>query len=195
MTIQEMIKTANARAQLRHAPDHLCEKERVKTGEAFSLYYDMIYFLVEMMKPKLIVELGVCSGRGALYLARGAPGARVIGIDPEPWDIPIWQAACPNIEIRKLRSDDHRAYDDLQDIDLLFIDSEHHGNYARIETDIYLPRMAKDSVILYDDVDLNDSMKEFWTTLQTQLETMELPTMHFSGFGAAFLFVEQQNKS
>src|SRR6187402_2416727 len=49
-----------------------------------AIYYRFMYHLVKAMNPDLIVELGVCTGRGTAHLAAAKESCKVIGFDPDP---------------------------------------------------------------------------------------------------------------
>lgn len=153
-------------------------------------YYKFIYELLSIIKPTLSIELGVCTGRGTAHLAGGYISGKVIGIDPAPYDIQYIINIYPNISIMKGRSDDQNIISriDNNSVDICFIDSEHSGNYTIREVNLWRPKMKPGGVYLFDDIDLNPSMKAFWNNLRmtkTELNDLHIGYGRDVGFGAA----------
>lgn len=151
-------------------------------------YYDFLYHMSKEINAKVIVELGTDKGNSACFLAHGSPNAKVITIG-----LPINEFAketCShfkNIEVMFENTNDLSVPEKLlskyREIDLLFIDTEHSFNQAWGEYINYGKLVRKGGIILYDDIDLKDDMKEFWTKLPEP--KISLPHLHWTGFGAS----------
>jgi predicted O-methyltransferase YrrM len=72
---------------------------------------------------------------------------------------------------------------DITDIDFLFIDTDHTTAQATQEWNLYLPFLAENAVVVFDDITTND-MGDFWSQLTcAKLETGT--RFHYAGFGLA----------
>lgn len=153
-----------------------------------AVYYRFLYLLSKQMGPRLAVELGTREGVGALALAEGG-AHRVVSVDV---DLSRVQEACahPRIEFRK--HDSLSVDPDLDDVDILFIDTDkdavHYGDQARREYDAWASRISEGGVVLFDDITINGSMKDFWREFHpTHGVRVELPVHGDCGFGAVIL--------
>lgn len=126
---------------------------------ADAAYYRFLYLLAgELSMPANIVELGTWRGVSAMCLAEGSKDSKVFTYDIGPQVIDA--ARRPNIHY--VVGDSFEADKAMSPVQILFIDTVHDGPRARLEFEIWLPLLSKDAVVLFDDVSLNDSMKEFW---------------------------------
>ena len=147
-------------------------------------YYRFLHNLVKLVKATSVVELGVCTGRGTAHLASATLG-RMLAIDPSPWDIQYILDRYPNIDLRKTLSTDPTLLASVQDrsVDVCFLDTLHDYGQVKAELIAWHPKMKPGGVMVFDDITLNDGMKIFWSVLA--LTKLELPEMHWSGFGVA----------
>lgn len=114
-------------------------------------YFDVLTRIVEHVKPRTYVEIGVFEG-ASLKLAQSAEA--VVGVDPDPkitWPLE------PNMKVFKMTSDDFFASHDLgvelgrRPVDLAFIDGMHQFEFAMRDF-AHLERFCRpDSVILVHD--------------------------------------------
>ena len=132
----------------------------------------LIYTLVKIHKPKKILELGTCCGFSSIYMASANPESIVYTIEgaPEVAKIAasnIKKSMCNNI-IQKVGKFNDILPDllvELNKINLVFIDG-HHDKEATIKyyKDIK-PFLAKDAIVIFDDISWSDGMKEAWNTI------------------------------
>jgi len=145
------------------------------------LYYKFLNLLCKAIKPKVVVELGVCTGRCTAHLADGAATGVVYAIDPSPWDLSKIAERHRNIIQCRQPSEDNDILKRLRrqefKIDLLLIDTLHNFRQASLEYSLYKPHMALDGIICYDDIDLSDDMKRFWHWLP-ETTKISLPHLH-----------------
>lgn len=136
-----------------------------------SVYYRFLYKLTEWWQPKLSVELGVCGGGGSLYLSRGYPDGKVVGVDVSveyPDNLAYVQATCPNFTF--LREDSIKAAEIvIGEVDILFIDTVHTYEQTMAEFNAWLPHLNGSSIVVLDDL-YRDNMEQAW---------IELPGQHF----------------
>jgi predicted O-methyltransferase YrrM len=145
------------------------------------VYYKLIFKWQERVKPTASAELGVCTGRGTAHIAGGHPNGKVYGIDPTPYEIGYIISAYPNITLLRGRSDDKNILNQIQNgsLDLCFIDSDHSGNYTAREVELWRPKMKHNGIFLFDDIYLNESMRNFWN--QLRLPKIALSGQHLTG--------------
>jgi len=145
-------------------------------------YFQFLYRLAQAANPALIVELGSLHGGSAMYLASGAPHARVIGID---WsDLP--KPSLPNLEFwqEDTRLMSQRVRDIGIPVDILFIDSTHEAQHALEEFGLYWPLLREGGILLADDIHLADMM-DFWNIVPEPKCTDDRLNSPGCGFGLA----------
>lgn len=143
-------------------------------------YYRLFHWIARTHKPRLSVELGSWRATAACSIASGNPDGRVITIDIHRED-KVAQQKCReavlayhNLEyINGWTWDDwvvKRVRDVGVPIDMLFIDAWHWREYVEREWSLYVPMMAREGLIICDDI-FNDpsvtvGMREFWDELK-----------------------------
>jgi predicted O-methyltransferase YrrM len=144
-------------------------------------YYRFFYHLAKMLQPELVVELGGYQGTAAAHFAKGLEDAKgtVITIDhhSDPGDelnkekMLLAQNACYNLTYLQgwtcdktavLQQGQHALGDrpsvfQLMDfepncIDILFIDSWHHYQYAMADWEAYKPLLKSPALVICDDI-------------------------------------------
>lgn len=123
-------------------------------------YYLFLFALAKRMLPVLSVDLGSWHGASAWCMKKGHPEGRVASYDVgnQLWD--GLRASGAEFFIKGSLEAAHDHQDGS--VDILFIDTEHDGDLPRAEFEAWLPKMAPGCVVLFDDVELNEKMKEFW---------------------------------
>lgn len=157
------------------APDH---------ENSSGIYYRFLYLLAKAVKPiGSIVELGTWRGVSAMCLAEGAPQVPVFTMDISP-QVLEWTKR-PNIIY--VSADSLGRIENAAPVEILFIDTEHEGPRARAEFEAWLPILSKRAIVLFDDVSLNDSMRDFWTSFNPDgFQKMDLAVHGAPGFGVVF---------
>lgn len=166
--------------------EHLCA---LLLEDPACLYYRLLYRLARLARPEVMVELGVCTGRGTAHLAAGCPDGLVIAVDPEEHGAlrPNALDRYPNIRFCKARSDDHALLASVADgsVGLCFVDSVHAVDYALREVALWTPKMKKGGgVFLFDDLEWDEGMRGLLARLPF-VDKGDLPGMHVKGFGYA----------
>jgi predicted O-methyltransferase YrrM len=138
------------------------------------------------MQPRLVVELGTCTGGSTSYLGAASPTTRVISVDiVQHHETAKRLAYFPNVELWADNTNDPALYTALEKegpIDILFIDTEHTLQNARAEYDSLSTLVRSGGVILFDDTRMN-GMSRFWQYIKGAKQ--ELNHLHWSGFGIA----------
>ena len=153
----------------------------IDNGTFESVDAEMLYCMIRHFKPRKIIEIG--SGNSTLLSAQSAMTNRIIsGTDTkliaiEPYPGKRLKTGIPGLTRlieRRLEQVDSRLFDDLEENDLLFIDSSHvlklGSDVQKLYLDI-LPRLKKGVLIHIHDIYLpaeyprNIIMKRlrFWT--------------------------------
>ena len=116
-----------------------------------SYYFDVLAQIIEHLKPRTYVEIGVFEG-ASLQLTRSAKA--VVGVDPDPKI--TWKLE-PNMKVFKMTSDDFFAGKDLsvelghRRVDLAFIDGMHQFEFAMRDFAHLERHCSSESVILIHD--------------------------------------------
>lgn len=163
-------------------------------------YYRFFYSLAAVLQPSLVVELGGFQGTAAAHFAAGCPRAKVLTIDhhTDPGDevnkAKMEQVAALYTNLTYLQgwtTDEeaaaqmgHHALGDAPSayprvlgigyrIDLLFIDSWHVYEHAKMDFAAYMRLMASPGLVICDDITDEDrpgfaitGMRKFWDELK-----------------------------
>ncbi len=121
-----------------------------------------------------------------MHLAAAKLDCNVIGIDPYPQDVSAILDRYKNIELKIGSSLSKDIIDSVRHrtVDILFIDSLHEYDQVIAEYKAWLPKMKYGGVILFDDIHLDEYMSKVWEFIQLGHDSIELPHLHHSGFGA-----------
>lgn len=157
-----------------------------------SAFYRFLYFLAQAWLPGLSIELGVETGRGSAHLAAGNPDGQVIGVDPVIHGaLHTTLRPYPNVRIIQAASDSELALSQVasNSVDICLIDSIHAGHYTLREVDLWTPKMKQGSLFLFDDLTLNESMRQVLPAIPFQDKGLldGLHTFLDAGFGFAFV--------
>ena len=146
------------------------------------------YALARMLRPRLVVEVGVDDGLGSLLLLRalernaseGHPG-RLVSFDVNPaagwlvdshslWDLRIESSS---VGLPRLLEQDG-------DLDLFIYDGWHSSEAERGDLESAFPRLAPDGVLVSDDSQVTRALPEFCVEHGLELfEFHEIPVEHF----------------
>lgn len=122
--------------------------------------------IAQILKPKVIFEIGTYKGSGAIHLSANAPEAEVYTLDLAPNEVPrlattiVDQAMLGTGGFEHLGKRIHRLYGDSatfdfipfhQRVDLFFIDGAHSYEYVRSDTRRALRCAHEGSVIAWHD--------------------------------------------
>jgi len=153
--------------------------------DASNPYYDFLYRLTEKYKPRVVVEFGTCSGGSTSYFAAGCTETKVISVDIVQHPETVKRLSVfPNVELWTYNTNDPALGEALKNegpVDVLFIDTEHEYQQARSEFETYRSFVVPGGLLLFDDI-YAKCMGDFWMGLAA--DTLELPQLHWSGFGA-----------
>lgn len=151
------------------------------------LYYQAFIYLTKYVNPKLIVELGTQAGVGALHFRQGSSTAKIITVDIRPYpgegkglrdENNIESVICDSTEYAKQVKD--------KTVDILFCDANHTYESVIAEITAWMPKMAPNGILLFDDIWLlknkpeDKGMCRAWEELSKKYgkETFEVMKLH-----------------
>lgn len=155
-----------------------------------SPYYRFLRVLAQNIQPKLSVELGVCGGGGSLHLAMGWYKGTVVGIDvveDHMSNTDYIKNKYPNFKLWIGDSVELAQSVRLQygQVDILFIDTLHTYDQTMKEYNAWLPYMADNYVICFDDL-FRPGMDRVWDELpepKLRMDNLHDGAENGGGFG------------
>lgn len=151
------------------------------------LYYQWLAALMDVLKPKQVVELGGAMGVSALCMLSKLPKDSKlysITLEEEGLEFSFIKKSYPQL-IKIVGDDlDLRVWPkdmDWKATEVLFIDTEHTKDHLTKELELYLPLVGKGTLVLLDDIHLNSGMFEVWRSITHP--KLNVSTLHHSGFG------------
>lgn len=151
-------------------------------------YYQMLPVLVENLKPMQVVELGGAMGASALMMLSTLPKTSKlysITLEEGGLEFSFVKEDYPNfvpIVGDDLDLDSFPKDMDLGVTDLWFFDSLHTYDQLHKEIELYSPFFKKGTIILVDDIHLDEGMYKGW--LEFPGDKFDATAwLHWSGFG------------
>lgn len=123
-------------------------------------YYKLFPYLTKVMNPELIIELGTAQGIGALHFRHGSTTAKIITVDIKRGQKCKDRLFAHDIKGVLCDSTEYADYVADQSVNILFCDANHTYDSVMKEMAVWIPKMALDSVILFDDVDYDIEKRE-----------------------------------
>ena len=141
-------------------------------------YYEFLRMISWLGSPNLCLELGTSQGFGSANLRKGCPSSRIITVD-------IVNFQGEKVEgIEYWNCDSCNPLEELQNIDILFIDTDHDGIRPLLEFNVYSKLLSENAVVLFDDIKLNEEMRDFWKEFNPEgFLKFDLPIHSEAGFG------------
>jgi len=154
-------------------------------------YYLFLASLMQIIKPKQVVELGGSNGLSALFmLSMLEKDSRLYSISlPDPGQDFAWIQPRGYVNLNIVRGDDLNLNNwpeglDLSATDFWFIDTSHTKEQLSKELELYTPFFKKDAIIAFDDIYENNGIKSVWEEVIQKYEHMDLTEeCHSSGWG------------
>jgi len=146
--------------------------EIAKTSVSPEWQCQLLFRLVDYLKPGTILEMGSSLGISSMYLHFGNPKAKMISLEGSPEIAKIarenFNLLSGNIELLEGNFEKtlENALKKLQKIDLAFID----GHHAMLPTLNYFEQILaycdEDSVLIFDDIYWSDEMAAAWEKIK-----------------------------
>ncbi|NQY67082.1 MAG: class I SAM-dependent methyltransferase [Flavobacteriales bacterium] len=152
-------------------------KKIAKSSSISPKYGQLLFRLVNYIKPKTILELGTSLGISTLYMSIPSSTTKVITMEGSPEKIKVAKGNFDKLNARNIETVEGNFNDTLSKvlaenplIDLAFID----GNHRKEPTLKYFEQIAantnEDSVIIFDDIHWSDEMEEAWNIIIAKQE-------------------------
>lgn len=133
----------------------------------------LLYRLASHFKPTTILEIGTALGISTAYLALGNPKAKMFSLEGNPESVKIAKQNLISLQIQNAEvlegHFEHSlplALDQLEQIDLLFID----GNHQKIPTLSYfeqcIKKLGPNSLMVVDDIHWSKGMEAAWAQIK-----------------------------
>lgn len=152
-------------------------------------YYKYLPAVIDIEKPKQVVELGSAGGTSALMILSHLPHDSMLYACsiPEPeGEFRFIQQPYPNLTL--IRGDDLDLSIwkgvDLKKTDIWFFDTDHNYRQISSEMKLYDKFFKKGALVFWDDINLNDGMRKAWS--EVKYPKLDLPDWHSyknTGFG------------
>lgn len=143
--------------------------EIAKTSLAPSSQGQMLFKLVNKLKPRVIIELGTCLGITTSYLMAARKSATVYTLEGNVDFLSIAKGV-----FKQLQLDNYEAISgnfdvtlpdllkSLDKVDLIYIDGNHSYDATIRYVNLVLPKMSEDGVIVLDDLLWSNEMQQAW---------------------------------
>jgi cephalosporin hydroxylase len=151
-----------------------------------NLYYQWLHCLMKLKQPKQVVELGSASGISTILMATVLPKDSILySVDNDP-DIAWKWMKYDYPQAKKILADDLNMDIwkdiDLSKTDIWFIDTLHEEQQLRKEMLLYSKYFKRGSIVIFDDIHLNEGMQSVWDEFPYDKCDNSDPC-HYSGFG------------
>lgn len=179
-----------------------CGDPFLENTESSPPYYRFLNKVVKEYKPQIVIECGVYMATASVHMAIGNPDTQVYGIDKQPHSR-TYSALLLYNNFHLIIGDTTSllVYDELKDrckgkVGLLFLDSEHDGETANKEFNLWKTLFTPECLVVCDDL-ADPRMKHFWDILPG--EKLEMPFLHVAqypgmldnGFGVSIIRREE----
>jgi predicted O-methyltransferase YrrM len=153
------------------------KKKQVKTLAKNALkparLAQLIYRLAHYFNPANAVELGTCLGITTSYLSKAIPGGQITSIEGCPQTAAV---AAENLKSLGLQNVDLKVgnfdailpqiINSAEALYFVFIDGNHRKEATLNYFNWCLPKLSKNSVMIFDDIYWSKGMKEAWQQIK-----------------------------
>lgn len=152
-------------------------------------YYRFMASMMDLLKPKQVIELGSAAGASALMMTSHLPNDSMLYACtiPEPeGEFRFIQEDYPNLTLIRGNDLDLTVWKDidLKKTDIWFFDTDHNYHQIHSELNLYAPFFKKGALCFLDDIDLNEGMKQAWSEIKyDKLSIPHWHSYHKTGFG------------
>lgn len=129
----------------------------------------LLYRLSRYFKPATILELGTSLGYSTMYLAYGAPDAKVLSMEGCPNISKLAQQNFNRLNLNRIQLIQGH-FDDtltstlktLNQLDMVFIDGNHQKGPTLNYFEKCLEKAGNDTCFIFDDIHWSEGMEEAW---------------------------------
>lgn len=176
---------------------------RLSHSDAWTEHIPFAFYLVDVARPKLLVELGTYAGNSYCAFCQAIQS---LGLDTRAFAVDTWQGdehsgfygAGVLADLRdyhdprygsfsrllEMTFDQAQAYFNDGSIDLLHIDGLHTYEAVKHDFEHWLPKLTTDAVVLFHDINVKErdfGVWKFWEELKASYRHLEL--FHGNGLG------------
>ena len=134
----------------------------------------LLYRLVDDLKPRNMIELGTCLGITSLYLKNAAPDAQLFTLEGCPETAGIAASVFKKANIDDIKQitgnfDDTLpgVIDGLDQLDSVFVDGNHQKDATLNYFEWCLPKVHENTLLIFDDIYWSEGMKEAWNMIKS----------------------------
>ena len=152
-------------------------------------YYKYLPLVIDLEKPKQVVELGSAAGTSALMMLSHLPKDSMLYACsiPEPeGEFRFIKQEYDSLKLIRGSDLDLSLWGDvdLKKTDIWFWDTDHNYEQIHAEYELYKPFLKEDCLVFVDDINLNNGMRKFWSEVEfPKLELLDWHTYKNTGFG------------
>lgn len=152
-------------------------------------YARLLHRLVQYRQPSTLLELGTSLGLSALYQSLGAPGSKLYTLEGCPETAAVAREhfrlfpQC-NIELTEGLFDETlpRVLQRCGPLDYVYIDGHHRLEPTLRYVELILPVLSDDAVVVIDDINWSDEMREAWQRLKADSRFTQSMDVHLMGW-------------
>ncbi|MDF3077319.1 MAG: O-methyltransferase [Sphingobacteriaceae bacterium] len=133
----------------------------------------LIYRIVNELKPKNIIELGTCLGLTTAYLTKASPKAKVVTIEGCPQTASIADENLNSLHLENvniLTGNFDTVFPEVlkheESLDFVFVDGNHRKHATLDYFNWCLPKIHEGSLMIFDDIYWSKGMKEAWEEIK-----------------------------
>lgn len=137
----------------------------------------LFYRLVADLNPGTIIELGTSLGSTTAYLAKAAPGARLVSILENSEALAIAKENLQKLNISNVEllfgNSDYllpKLLERIPELDLILIDGNHSRDAILNYFKSCLPKMSEHSMMVFEDIYRSREMKSAWEEIKSNPE-------------------------
>jgi len=163
-------------------------KAIAKSSLTQALYCKMLFRIMQLYRPKSILELGTSLGLSTLYFSQGAASAKIISLEGCPNIAKVAQKnfqtfKAQNIDLRTGHFDQtlQKALADLSPLDFAFLDGNHRKAPSIDYFEQCLEHIHEHSILVFDDIHWSTEMKEAWEEIKAHPQVTLTIDLFFMG--------------
>ena len=165
------------------APVHEEEFKRYMLDVPGREHYPLLYQISQVIqedKGAVVMDIGTYKGCSALALSAN-PIVNVISVDLQNTRILYPEPENVSFAIGDIFTPTFKPFFEM--CSFILLDTDHEGSFEQKFVE-YLDEIKYNGIVMFDDIHLNDEMKQFWSKQQATRTTMDITKIgHWSGTG------------